>query len=1147
MNQPNFVHLHLHSEYSLLDGFTRIKDLAQACKGLGMNAVALTDHGNMYGTIEFYKACRKEGIKPILGCEVYVTARSRLEKNKTNPYYHLVLLAENNQGYQNLMSIVSEGFVTGFYSKPRVDEEVLRDHAQGLIATSACLGGEVQSRLMEGDYQAARLALEKYQGIFGKDNFFLELQDHGLREQKEVNLALDRLSKETGAPLIASNDVHYLKKEDAKTHDVLLCIQTGSSLQEEKRMRFPSQEFYLKSPQEMAQLFPDHLEALENTQKIANRCQVDLEFGQLHLPHFDLPPGKTNVEYLDELAREGLKKRYPQITQEIKDRYEFELKTIVDMGYTDYFLIVWDFIRFAKSRQIEVGPGRGSAAGSLVSYGLGIIDVDPLKFGLLFERFLNPERVSMPDIDVDFCYERREEVIDYVVEKYKQDHVAQIVTFGTMGARGAIRDVGRVLDLAYGRVDYIAKKVPEELGMTIQKALEVSKSLKKDYDTDPQVKDLVDLALQVEGLPRHTSTHAAGVVISKDPLTQYVPLTRNKEVISTQFDMVELEELGLLKMDFLGLRTLTVIRDAQDLIRTHQGQEVDFTKIDYNDPQVLDLFSQAETLGIFQFESGGMRKFLRDLKPNKFEDLAAANALFRPGPMNQIPKFIESKHDPSKISYPHPALEKSLEETYGCIVYQEQVMEIVQRIGGFSLGRADLIRRAMSKKKMSVMEEGRQIFIYGQLDDQGDILVDGAVRNGVDAQSANAIYDLMIDFANYAFNKSHSVAYAVVAYRTAWLKRYYPVEFMAAQISSHMGNARKVALYIAECRRMGIEVLPPHINKSQMKFTVEEGAIRFGLKALRSVGVNFIEGIERAREDGPFKSMNDFVRRIEKAAPSTINKRAMEALIQTGAFDSLEGNRAQYLAVYDRIIDSVQSRSKNNIMGQFSIFEQGEETLVDDLPKLKDFDQKHKLKFEKEILGVYVSGHPLEPYARTIGANSTMDTNDIYESHREGQMGQRIIISGLIASKRTMVTKKNAMMAFGVLEDLVGTIDLVLFPKTYEDLDPTVFVEDRLVKIRGRLEGSEVEEPKIIVESMEPLEEVEEKKLYLQLENQSLTGPLKAILGHYPGPMEVVFYIKDQKKALGLPKKYGVDPQALDGLKKEISALMDLEGNLIVK
>lgn len=1140
-----FVHLHLHSEYSLLDGFTKLDELCRHTKELGMDAVALTDHGNMFGMVAFYKAAKAAGIKPILGCEVYVTRKDKTVTDKDNRRFHLILLAENRTGYENLMSLVSIGYVEGFYYKPRVDMDDLRRKSEGIICTSACLGGEVQYELLQGNEAAAEEAARRYEEIFGEGNFFLELQDHGMREQKEVNLKLLALSEKTGIPLIGTNDCHYLHKEDADAHDALLCVQTGSILADGDRMRFPTDEFYVKSPEEMAALFDYAPEALQNTVRIAERCNVEMEFHNLHLPHFELPAGYTNTGYLRELVEKGLRARYGTIDDTIRKRVEFELSTIESMGYTDYFLIVWDFIRFARSQGIEVGPGRGSAAGSVVSYALEIIDVDPLKFGLLFERFLNPERVSMPDIDVDFCYERREEVIDYVIEKYGADHVAQIVTFGTLGARAAIRDVGRVMDLPYGRVDYVAKQVPNELNITLKRALEISPSLKKSYDEDEETHKLLDLALRLEGVPRHTSTHAAGVVISENPITDYVPLTRNGDIISTQFNMIELEELGLLKMDFLGLRTLTVIRDALAFIRRDEGIEVDFDAIDYDDPAVLALFQRAQTLGVFQFESGGMRAFLKELKPTKFADLAAANALFRPGPMNQIPKFIESKHDLSKISYIHPSLEEILRETYGCIVYQEQVMEIVRKIGGYSLGQADLVRRAMSKKKMVVMEQERQNFIYGSLDDDGNVAVDGAIRNGVDDASANAIYDLMIDFANYAFNKSHSVAYAVIAFRTAWLKTYYPAAFMAAQITSFMSDTDHVRMYIEECKALGIEILPPNINESYLKFNVEDGAIRFGLKAVKNVGANFVRAIETAREDGPFTSMTDFIRRVEKAAPGAMNKRSMESLIKAGAFDVLGGNRPQYLAVYDRYMDHIQGEAKRNIPGQVSLFGTAV-PLEESLPKLKDFDRKQKLEYEREVMGIYVSGHPLESYTESLKVQGNTDTARIRERLETQDTIYGVRLGGMLRETRTMVTKKNTMMAFGVLEDLYGTIELVIFPRTYAAMGRGVFEEGKLLLVSGRVEGSDVEEGKILVEDIRPLVDLDDReKLYIRLKDARDQKAVEGILEKYSGSLPVVLYFTEEKKAIGLPENLAV--RVDDGLIEALKGYIDPEKDLIRK
>lgn len=1149
-----FVHLHVHTEFSLLDGSIRIGELISRTKELGMEAIAITDHGAMFGIIEFYKEAKRQNIKPILGSEIYMALNKYTEKDpKDKNQYHLVLLAENNEGYQNLMKIVSEGYVNGFYYKPRVDKDILRRYSKGIIALSACLGGEVQQHLLDNNYDRAKEVALEYEAIFGKGNFFLELQDHGVQEQVQVNELLVRISQETGIPLVATNDVHYLKREDAKVHDVLLCIQTGKTIDEEDRMRFPTDQFYLKSPQEMAMLFSNHREALENTAKIAERCNVELDFSTLHLPEYKVPEGYTNESYLRELTLEGLRKRYGEITDEIRERFEYEFKTIVDMGYVDYFLIVWDFIKFAKDNGIMVGPGRGSAAGSIVSYGLGIIDIDPLKYGLLFERFLNPERVTMPDIDIDFCYERREEVIQYVIEKYGADRVAQIVTFGTMAARGAIRDVGRALNMPYGEVDFIAKQVPNELGMTIEKALNVNPTLRDQYENNEEIRLLIDYAMKVEGLPRHTSTHAAGVVISKEPITNYVPLLRNGDSLSTQFNMIELEELGLLKMDFLGLRTLTVIRDAVSLIEENHGIKVDFNQIDFDDPNIFHMFARAETLGIFQFESAGMRAFLKELKPTVFEDLIAANSLFRPGPMNQIPTFVECKHDPSKISYIHPKLESILDVTYGCIVYQEQVMQIVRDIGGFSLGRADLVRRAMGKKKMDIMEQERQHFIYGMEDEEGNVIIPGAIRNGVDEASANRIYDLMIDFANYAFNKSHSAAYAVIAYRTAWLKYYYPVEFMAAQISSVMNSTSTVSLYIQECKRLGIEVLPPDINESSHKFTVSNGKIRFGLTAVKNVGENLITAIVKARKGGKFTSFTDLVERIERVDPTAMNKRAMESLIKCGAMDSLGANRAQLLAVFEKIIDGIHADRKKNLEGQFSFFDSVEVDKEDNLPDLKEFPQRILLNMEKEILGIYVSGHPLAPYEKELKKVSNITTSHIYEEFNKtsGEIqnirdGQRIRIGGIVIEKKNKITKNNNMMAFITLEDFFGTIECIVFPQTYERYYDLIN-EDEVVVIEGRLSFSEVEEPKIICEKVAALNKLNLDKIYVKItrdKDKDIFNRINLILKKNPGDTPVYLYLEKDKKTLIADRSLWVNSDFEDTI-KELEALLG-KGNVVV-
>ncbi len=1132
--KDKFRHLHVHTEYSLLDGSIKIKDLIRRTKELGMDSIAITDHGAMFGIVQFYKEAKKQGIKPILGCEVYVaidkyTDREPKDKNQ----YHLVLLAENNEGYENLMNIVSEGYVNGFYYKPRVDHNILRKYSKGIIALSACLGGEIPRHILDNNMDKAREIALVYRDIFGPDNFFLELQDYGIEEQRMVNKELVKISKETNIPLVVTNDIHYLKKEDAQIHDVLLCIQTGKTVDEEDRMKFPTNEFYLKSQEEMYNIFLDCPNAIANTNLIAERCNVLLDFDSLHLPEYTVPQGYTNVEYLRKLTLEGLKYRYKEITEEIMVRFNYEFNTIIQMGYVDYFLIVWDFIKFAKDNDIMVGPGRGSAAGSIVSYALGIIDIDPLEYGLIFERFLNPERVSMPDIDIDFCYERREEVIQYVVDKYGEDHVAQIVTFGTMAARGAIRDVGRAINMPYGQVDFIAKQIPMELGMTIDKALEVNKTLRDQYYDDEEITNLIDIARAVEGLPRHTSTHAAGVVISKNPIASYVPLLRNGDAIITQFNMIELEELGLLKMDFLGLRTLTVIRDAVNIIEKNHGLKVDFNEIKYEEPLIFEMFAKAETLGIFQFESPGMRAFLKELKPNIFEDLIAANSLFRPGPMNQIPTFVTCKHDPSKIEYIHPKLEHILDVTYGCIVYQEQVMQIVRDIGGYSMGRADLVRRAMGKKKMDVMEEERRNFIYGQVNDKGEVILSGAIRNGVDEKSASKIYDLMIDFANYAFNKSHSTAYAAVAYRTAWLKYYYPVEYMAALISSVMGNTNQVSLYIQECKRLGIEILAPDINESYNKFTVSQGKIRFGLSAVKNVGENFIKAIVKAREEGKFSSFTDFIERVEKVDSQVMNKRAVESLIKCGAMDSLGANRAQLLSIFEKTIDSIHADRKRNIEGQFSIFDAFDDNSIDDnLPDLKEFSQNILLTMEKEILGIYISGHPLEPYKSEIERVSTITTFDLLNSGEEiGEEidgptdGTRIVLGGIIVEKKNKITKNNNMMAFITLEDLYGAIECIVFPTTFERFN-NLLAEDKVVVVEGKISLSEVEEPKIIVERISELNQYNRGKLYLKISSNKELNTfyrIKDILKKYSGNTPVYVYLEKENKIFMADRDLWID------------------------
>lgn len=1134
-----FTHLHLHTEYSLLDGASRVDKLMDRVKDQGMDSVAITDHGVMYGAVNFYNCAIKKGIKPILGCEVYISMGkyTRKDSNKDKKQYHLVLLAENNKGYKNLIKIVSEGFINGFYYKPRVDFSILEKYKEGIIILSGCIGGELQQILLNNDYDKAKKIAKKYKDTFGKENYFLEMQDHGIKEQKLVNNKLIKLSRELDIDLVATNDVHYTYKEDSKLHDVLLCIQTGKTINEENRMKFPSSEFYLKSYQEMADLFPEQLEALDNTQKIAERCNVKLDFDTLHLPEFNIPEGYTNESYFDELCYKGLSKRYDDITTKIKDRLKYEMKIIKDMGYVDYFLIVWDFIKYAKDNNIMVGPGRGSAAGSLVSYTLGIIDIDPIKYNLIFERFLNPERVTMPDIDIDFCYERREEVIDYVKRKYGDDRVAQIVTFGTMAARGAIRDVGRALDISYKEIDDIAKQIPMELGITIDKALSMNKKLKEAYEKDITIKNVIDTAKDIEGMPRHTSTHAAGVVISKLPVTEYVPLAKNNDSIITQYTMTELEELGLLKMDFLGLRNLTVIRDARKLINQNHNIEIDFSDSDYDDPRIYEMFSKGETLGVFQFESAGMRQFLKELKPTEFENIVAANSLFRPGPMRQIPKYIENKNHPQEIGYTHSKLEPILKVTYGCMVYQEQVMQIVRDIGGYSMGRSDLVRRAMSKKKMDVMERERRHFIYGKEDEEGNVEILGAIRNGVDEKSANKIYDQMIDFAKYAFNKSHSAAYSVLAYETAWLKYYYPVEFMSALLTSIMGNTNSVSIYIHESKRLGIDILAPDINESYDKFTVINQKIRYGLAAVKNVGISLIDSIVNARNNGgQFLSLTDFCTRVES---QSLNKRAIESLIKAGAFDSIKGNRAQLLAIYERVLEGVQHDKKRNLKGQYSMFrdvisEKGNNIKEDILPNIREFPERTILLMEKEMLGIYISGHPLSSFEGELNTISTLNTSEIIElnnSINQGNKdlvhgdGSKIKIGGIILSKKNKITKNNNMMAFATLEDLFGVVELIIFPKTY-DLYSKHIEEDRIVIVEGKLSINEENEPKIICSYIKPLVKSKKNKVYLKItknEENNKLNRIKSILIKYKGETPVYIYIEKNKKTVMAERDFWVD------------------------
>jgi DNA polymerase-3 subunit alpha len=1137
----NFTHLHVHTEFSLLDGACRIEELVNRAKELNMTSLAITDHGAMYGVVEFFKQSKKAGIKPILGFEAYVSPRKLTDKDsqKDKNQYHLVLLAENQEGFKNIIKLCSIGFVDGYYYKPRVDHDTLKAHSSGIIALSACLAGEVQSYLLDNNYEEALKTALMYRDIFGENNFFLELQDHGMKEQQSVNEALKRISRETGIGLVATNDVHYINKEDAYFHDVLLCIQMQNTIADEDRMKFPSDEFYLKSHEEMAELFPE--EALRNTANIAERCNVELDFNTVHLPEFKIPPNYSKSEYFREICQNGLRERYEVITEEIQNRLDYEIKVIEQMGYVDYFLIVWDFIKYAKDNNIMVGPGRGSAAGSIVAYSMKITNIDPIKYNLIFERFLNPDRISMPDIDVDFCYERREEVIEYVKRKYGKERVAQIITFGTMAARGAIRDVGRALNLSYGEVDFIAKKIPMSLGMTISKALEINKELKDLYESEQKVRKLIDLALKVEGLPRHASTHAAGVLISKEDVTEYVPLSRNKDVITTQFNMVELEELGLLKMDFLGLRTLTVIRDAINLIESNHNVKVDFSNCKYDDKDVYKMFANAETLGIFQFESSGMRAFLSELKPTEFENLSAANALYRPGPMGQIPVYIKNKQNPESVTYLHPKLEPILNVTYGCMVYQEQVMQIVRDIGGFTMGRSDLLRRAMGKKKMSVMLEERKNFIYGKPAENGEPAILGAINNGVDEKTANDIYDLMVEFAKYAFPKAHSVAYAALAYETAWLKLHYPVEFMAALISSIMGSSGTVSLYIRECKRLGIEILPPDVNESRDKFTVEGGKIRFGLAAVKNVGTNVIAEIIKAREEkGKFTSFTDFCTKVDQ---SVLNKRQIESLIKCGAFDFLKAKRSQLMAVYEKTIDTIVNQKKRNIEGQFSLFDDMSSSVGvvkdEELPNLPEYNEKVLLAMEKEMVGVYLSGHPLSEYEKELEKMATINTSEIAEIREDDENkhlydDSKVVIGGIIIKKQNKITKNNNMMAFITLEDLYGTVEGIIFPKIYEGCKDILY-EDNIVLVEGTLDISEDEAPKLICNKITELKKETvvkpskqpARKLYLKVESTEHYKKIKRELFNnickFTGNDCVIIYNEKEKANMVLPMKNWVN------------------------
>ncbi len=1136
----NFTHLHVHTEYSLLDGSNKINEYVSRVKELGMKSAAITDHGVMFGCIDFYKAAKAAGIKPILGCEVYVAPGSRFDKEKgkeEDRYYHLVLLAETQEGYQNLIKIVSYGFVDGFYYKPRVDMELLEQYHEGIIALSACLAGEVARNLARGFYEEGKEAALRYEKIFGKGNFFLELQDHGIPEQRQVNHELIRMSRETGIELVATNDVHYTYSSDAEAHDILLCVQTGKSLKDENRMRYEGGQYYVKSEEEMRRLFPYAPEAIENTGKIAERCNVEIEFGVTKLPKFDVPDGYTAWEYLNKLCFEGLDKRYTDNKEELKKRLNYELGVIKDMGYVDYFLIVWDFIRYAREHGIMVGPGRGSAAGSLVSYTLGITKLDPIKYDLLFERFLNPERVSMPDIDVDFCFERRQEVIDYVVEKYGKDQVVQIVTFGTMAARGVIKDVGRVMDVPYVQCDTIAKMIPQELNITIDKAMKANPELKKIYETDETVRKLIDMSRRLEGLPRHTSMHAAGVVISQKPVMEYVPLSRGSDgSLVTQFTMTTLEELGLLKMDFLGLRTLTVIQNAEKLVRRDKGIELDMDKIDYEDKKVYGMLGAGKTEGVFQLESTGMKNFMKELKPGNLEDIIAGLSLYRPGPMDFIPQYIKGKNNPDEIHYDCPELEPILKATYGCIVYQEQVMQIVRSLGGYTLGRSDLVRRAMSKKKASVMEKERQNFVYGN-EEEG---VPGCIHRGISEKTANKIYDDMIDFAKYAFNKSHAAAYAVVSYQTAFLKYYYPVEYMAALMTSVIHNPSKVAEYILSSRKMQIEILPPDINFGESEFSADHGAIRYGLSAIKSLGAPMIRAIvEERNENGKYQSLRDF---IERMSGRELNKRAIENLIKAGALDQVAGNRRQKLMVYAEIVDAVNQEKKNAMTGQMSLFDlisdEEKEAYEIQMPKVEEYSKEELLSFEKEVLGVYISGHPLEEYEERWRKNITARTVDFQIDEELGTSkagdGEIAVIGGIITNKTVKYTRNNKVMAFLTIEDLVGTVEVVVFPNDYEK-NVQKMEEDSKVFIRGKVQGDADKASKLICEKIYSFDDVpkelwvqfETKEDYLTEENEFLK-----LLSGSRGTDRVIIYVRTPKsiKYLGIEKSVKINETLLGKL-----------------
>lgn len=1163
-----FTHLHVHTEYSLLDGAARIKELVARAKELGMESVAITDHGVMFGVIDFYRECLSQGIKPVIGCEVYTAARTMADKDANKDKYqgHLVLLAKNNQGYKNLIKIVSQGFIKGFYYKPRIDKTVLRQHSEGIIALSACLAGDVQRQLLNGNYEGAKEEALTLREIFGEENFYLELQDQGLEEEARILPDMIRLHEETGIPFVATNDVHYVKREDAKAHDVLLCIQTAATIDEADRMRFPNDEFYLKSEDEMRKIFANFPDACDNTAKVAEQCDVTFEFGHLHLPEFQAPEGKSNKEYLRELCSRGLEERYGHEEgadwESLKERLEYELSIIEKMGYVEYFLIVWDFINYAKEHKIMVGPGRGSAAGSIVSYVLRITDIDPIRYSLIFERFLNPERVSMPDIDIDFCYERRQEVIDYVIEKYGEDKVSQIITFGTMKAKAAVRDVGRVLNVGYAETDAIAKAIPFDLKMTIDKALNMNPELKASYENDQQVRQVLDMAKALEGMPRHASTHAAGVVISKKSIDEYVPLYLSDKGVSTQFTMTTIEELGLLKMDFLGLRNLTVIRDALEMIEANHGVSIDFAKMTYDDPKTYELIAKGNTQGIFQLESGGMTQFMKNLKPDCFEDIVAGVALYRPGPMASIPTYIENKKNPHKISYIHESLAPILSVTYGCLIYQEQVMQIVRELGGYSYGRSDLVRRAMGKKKMDVMLKEKDYFINGKLAEDGTVEIAGCVRNGIPQAIAEDIFNQMVSFAEYAFNKSHAAAYAVIAYETAYLKAYYPVEFMAALMTSVMGDAGSIAKYIRNCTEMNIEVLPPDVNESGKKFTVKDGKIRFGLLGIKNVGEGVINAIIRARQEkGLPKDIFQFISNLDI---HEVNKKAVESLIKAGALDSLNANRAAHMAVYEGLIESAQQDSRKNIEGQMSLFQLNAEQMEVQgasarLPDAANFSKEILTSMEKEMLGVYLSDHPLKDYEEQIRRLTDVTAEELAHAADQEESGEapavqsrifdgmKVAMAGIITSKKTLVTKNNKMMAFVDMEDLYGNVEVVVFPNVYERCSRLIS-EDSLILVKGTVNFKEGELPKILANEIHDLREasagaklVSANPVKIRLPDHLEDGieRIRKILISHKGETPVILYLGSSGKSMKTKPDLWVNPD--DTFREAVTELIGKE------